>query len=401
MISLEAAQQQILDALPAPVVERVALANSPGRFLAADMAAPLNLPPFDNSAMDGYAVRASDVARANSGDPVRLRVIGRIAAGENFSGEVHPGECVRLFTGSLLPRGADAVVMQEDTRSEASRREEILICDSVPSGESVRRCGEDVRTGDLIGRVGCELTPGRIALLAALGIGEVLVGRRPVIGLLATGSELREAGQPLAPGQIYESNRAQLAPLIVRAGGLPKVYPLVPDTLPDTQAALERAFAECEVVVTSGGVSVGEMDFVKAAFEKLDGTLEFWKVAVRPGKPFVFGRLGAKFLFGLPGNPVSAFVTFLLLVRPALRHWQGAVETGLLRRPGVLGEPLANRGDRRHFLRVRFAQDGKVYSAGGQASHALASLAAADGLVDLEPGARQAAGEPVTVLHWA
>jgi len=292
-------------------------------------------------------------------------------------------------------------VMQEDTRSDSAHPAEILICDSVLSGEYVRRRGEDVQRGAMLVAAGAALTPGTIGLLAATGITQVNVGRRPVVGLLATGSELREAGQPLAPGQIYESNRATLAPLVTRAGGVPITLPLAPDTLAATQAALARAFSESELVITSGGVSVGEMDFVKAAFEALGGELQFWKVAMRPGKPFVFGRLGEKFLFGLPGNPVSAFVTFLLLVRPALRRWQGEHDVALPIRRGVLGEAISNSGDRRHFVRVRMDQEGNVFSAGKQASHALASLAAADGLLDVPPTTGFAAGTSVGMLHWA
>jgi len=401
VIQLEEAQQRILDTLPAPVVERVEITNGDGRFLVENILAAVDLPPFDNSAMDGYAVRAVDVAGASATSPVRLRVVGRIPAGGGFDGDIHAGECVRLFTGSLLPRGADAVVMQEETRTEAGQPDGVLICDRAQPNENIRRGGEDVQRGDLIGRRGEALTPGCIALLAAAGISDAAVGQRPVVGLLATGSELREAGQSLAPGQIYESNRAALAPLITRAGGVPMIFPLVSDTLAATCAALETAFAECDAVVTSGGVSVGEMDFVKAAFEQLGGELQFWKVAIRPGKPFVFGRHGKKFLFGLPGNPVSAFVTFLLLVRPALRRWQGATETGLRSYPGVLGEMLANRGDRRHFVRVCVDASGRVFSAGRQASHALSSLAEADGLVDLTAGQVHPVGTTVNVLDWA
>jgi molybdopterin molybdotransferase len=224
-------------------------------------------------------------------------------------------------------------------------------------------------------------------LLGAVGQAQVRVGRRPVVGLIATGSELREPGQSLQAGQIYENNRSMLVPLVSQAGGLAKVYPIVADTLPATTAALETAFRECDFVLTSGGVSVGEMDYVKAAFTALGGKLEFWRVAIRPGKPFVFGTLGTKFLCGLPGNPVSAFVTFLLLVRPALRRWQGATETDLPKLPGVLGETFSNPGERRHFVRVQVDAEGKIFSAGKQASHALSSLAAAQGLLDLPPGA--------------
>lgn len=396
MLDLETAVAQVLAAMPAPQLERISLAESAGRILAEPVISPLDLPAFDNSAMDGYAVRAADIRTAKADAPVRLRLKGRIAAGEAFSGELAPGECLRLFTGAPIPRGADAVVMQEDTRVEG---DVVQICDAAQPGENVRFQGEDVRRGATLAETGTEISPGLIGLLGAVGLGEVGVGRRPTVGLLATGSELREAGQPLAAGQIYESNRALLVPLIARAGGVPKAYPLIRDSLEATRAALEQAFRDCDIVITSGGVSVGEMDFVKAAFESLGGRLQFWRVAIRPGKPFVFGTLAGKYFLGLPGNPVSAFVTFLLLGRPALRRWQGARDVSLPRQPGILAEPLTNFGERRHFLRVRVAADGKVYSAGKQASHALASLAAAHGLVDLPAGTNLAAGASIEVLR--
>ncbi len=191
-----------------------------------------------------------------------------------------------------------------------------------------------------------------------------------------------------------------LAELIRRAGGIPEIHPLVPDSLEATARALEIAFAECDIVVTSGGVSVGELDFVKAAFENLGGKQQFWKVAIRPGKPFIFGQRREKFLFGLPGNPVSAFVTFLLLVRPALRRWQGDRAVVLPTHFSALAEPLTNPGERRHFMRVRVDAAGSVFSAGAQASHALFSLAAANGLVDIPPRTTLAAGTTVKVMHW-
>lgn len=385
----------ILAALPAPRGEAVAVGQAAGRVLLEAVSAPRDLPAFDNSAMDGYAVRASAVAGAKADAPVRLRLQTRISAGDSFSGEISAGDCARVFTGAPLPRGADAVVMQEDTRVES---DQVLILDAVSPRENVRFQGEDVRCGDRLAEARAEISPGLLGLLAATGIATVTVSQRPSVGLVATGSELREAGTPLAPGQIYESNRAMLATLVERAGGVPKVFPLVRDALTDTRAALEQAFQSCEIVVTSGGVSVGEMDFVKAAFESLGGGLQFWKVAIRPGKPFVFGRLREKFLFGLPGNPVSAFVTFLLLVRPALRRWQGANSILLPARPAVLGEPVSNPGERRHFMRVRLTPDGKVLSAGKQASHVLASLARSDALLDVPPQTTWPAGQSVRVL---
>jgi molybdopterin molybdotransferase len=400
MLELEAAAAQILSAVPSPASESVPLGEAFGRVLAEPIRAPVDLPIFDNSAMDGYAVRAADISSARPGAPVGLRVIGRAAAGEVFPGEVAPGTCVRLFTGSPLPRRADAVVMQEDTRVEPGAGEEVLILGAARPGENIRPHGEDVRRGATLAAAGEVLTAGRLSLLAAVGVARVSAGQQPVVGLLATGSELEEPGQPLPPGHIYESNRIGLAALVRSAGGIPRTLAIVADALTATRWALTEAFGQCDVVVTSGGVSVGEMDFIKQAFREVGGELDFWKVAIRPGRPFMFGRFGHKLLFGLPGNPVSALVTFLLLVRPALRRWQGAVDTSLPTRPGVLAEPLANPDGRRHFLRVRVDALGKVSSAGLQASHVLSSLAEANSLLDLPPGAALPAGTPVQLLSW-
>ncbi|HSH15956.1 MAG TPA: molybdopterin molybdotransferase MoeA, partial [Verrucomicrobiae bacterium] len=298
-----------------------------------------------------------------------------------------------------LPPGADAVVMQEDT--QASGDDGVLIGEPVKPWENVRFCGEDVKRGTTVIDRGQPLTAAKLGLIAALGIPSVAVGRRPTVGLIATGTELIEPGESRVEGQIYESNRTTLRPLLTPAGADCRVYPLVPDSMEATTAALEKALGECDAVVTSGGVSVGELDFVKAAFEALGGRLEFWKVAIRPGKPFVFGRWCDRFLFGLPGNPVSALVTAFLLVRPAILRWQGALHTEPHVTWGILDEALANPGDRRHFVRVQVTESGRIRSAGLQASHVLASLARADGLVDVPAGATLMAGTPVAVMRLA
>lgn len=400
MLELEEALSRILAARPSPTTEPVPLSAAGGRVLAERVVAPMDLPAFDNSAVDGYAVRAVDVAAARADAPVRLRLQGRAIAGGIFAEELHRGSAVRLFTGASMPRGADAVVMQEDTRIGPTAAPEILILDSVTPGENIRPQGGDVRQGAVLGEPGQRLTVGRLSLLAASGVSVLSVGCRPTVALLATGSELKEPGERLRPGEIYESNRLGLAALVAQAGGTPQILPIVPDDPEATRAALAQAFGASDVVVTSGGVSVGEMDFVKSAFEQLGGELDFWKVAIKPGRPFVFGRLGRKFLFGLPGNPVSALVTFVLLVRPALLRWQGASDVALPAHNGVLAEALANPGARRHFLRVRVDDTGRVYSAGAQASHLLRSLAHASGLVDVPPQTTLAAGTTVKVCCW-
>lgn len=400
MLAYEAALTRILAEVSNAPTERVSLAEARGRFLAEEITAPIALPAFDNSAMDGYALLARDIKGASADAPSTLRLIGRISAGENFTGTLESGTCVRLFTGAAIPAGADAVIMQEDTRVDPQAPDFVQILDEVKPWENIRFRAEDIRPGAVVGNPGDMAGPALLGLLAAVGLTEVPVGTRAAIALLATGSELVEAGQPLPPGAIYESNRVTLGGLALQAGARCTNYPLIKDTLLDTRQALEKAFSENDFVITSGGVSVGELDFVKAAFEELGGELDFWKVAIRPGKPFVFGKWRNKFLFGLPGNPVSAFVTFLLLVRPALLKWQGARDTGLPCDHGLLQEPLVNRGDRRHFARVRIDPDGLVRSSGGQASHLLHSLATANGLVDVPPATTLAPGNTVKVLRW-
>ena len=399
MLTYEDALTRVLAAMPPAKPEKTAVADAAGRVLAEAVTAPLDLPPFDNSAMDGYAVRAADVAGASAERPVPLRVLAQVGAGEVFAGHVGAETCVRLFTGTPLPAGADAVVMQEDTRTDAAEPDRVEILDPARPWENVRLRGEDVKAGALLASPGVRLGAGHLNLLAAVGLAGVRVARRPRVALLATGSELRPPGRSLAPGQIHESNRPMLATLLAGCGAEPRAFPLVPDSLNRTRNALQRAFAECDAVVTTGGASVGKLDFVKAAFAELGGSQEFWKVAIKPGKPFVFGTLAGKFLFGLPGNPVSAFVTFLLLVRPALLRWQGAAEVGLPAHPGILAAPLVNHGDRRHFVRVRVDADGRVHSAGTQASHMLHSLAAADGLVEVPPATTLVAETTVRVLR--
>ena len=400
MLELEEAVGRILARVPPARPEEVQLNQAHQRVLLESVAAPVALPPFDNSAMDGYAGRSRDIEGAQADKPVALRLAGRVAAGETFSGEVAAGCCVRVFTGSALPAGADCVVMQEDTRVEADNPSEILVLERALPWENVRLRGEDIRTGTSVGSGGEVLNAGRLSLLAAVGVSKVIVGRQPVVGVMATGSELKEPGQPLDEGRIYESNRVGLSALIRSAGAQPLVFPIIADTMESTTGAMSEALERCDLLVTVGGASVGDLDLVKPALEQIGARLDFWKVAIKPGRPFVFGQAGEKLIFGLPGNPVSALVTFLLLVRPALRRWQGSQDTVLPGFAGVLSEPLTNQGARRHFVRVRVTGEGMIGSAGAQASHVLSSFAAADGLVEVPANTTLAVGSRVRVLTW-
>jgi molybdopterin molybdotransferase len=400
MISVAEAQQLILSLVHPLPSEPVTLSNAWHRYLAQPILSPLDLPGFDNSAMDGYAVQAADVATASPENPVHLAMAGRIPAGSPQELPIRSGACARVFTGSLIPPGADAVAIQEDTRADPDHPDVIAICERVVPGENIRRRGRDMPLGEVVASPGQCLTLSRLSLLSALGFLQVPVCRQPRLALLSTGSELVEPGQPLEPGQIYESNRLGLAAGVRLAGGGPVIYPLVPDRLEATRDALDRAFQDCDGVVSTGGVSVGDYDWVKSAFTSLGGQIRFWKVAVKPGKPFALGTFHDRLWFGLPGNPASALVTFALFVRPAILRWQGATQCELPSQPAVLAEPVANPGERPHFLRVVVDGADRVHVPGLQASHALHSFADSNALLELPPGVSWPAGTPVRILPW-
>jgi molybdopterin molybdotransferase len=398
MITLEEALQRLLASIRLFPVEEVPLVESWHRYVASEVKAHLPLPLFDNSAMDGYAVKAADLAGASTDRPVVLNLVGRVPAGESSSIILLNGECIRIFTGSPLPAGADAVVMQEESVVLEDGR--ISFSEPIKPWENIRFKGEDVSQDTAVLVAGDRIEAGAIGLLGALGIRNVELRGRPKVALLATGTELREPGESLAGGQIYESNRAMLKSLCCTAGVEADVGPIITDSASETETRLRESFENHDVVITSGGVSVGEFDFVKDSFEKIGGKIEFWRVSIKPGKPFVWGMLDGKYFFGLPGNPVSAFVTFLLLVRPALLRMQGARETGLLKHRCTLGDQFQNHGDRRHFVRVQVDRTGVVRSSGLQASHRLKSLTQANGLLDVPPETFLPEGAEAEVLRW-
>ena len=397
MLALEEARERIFKLLPPSSAESVPTSQAQGRFAATRVISPIDLPLFDNSAMDGYAVQSAELVKASQEQPVSLQVIGEIPAGAVPGGEVSSGKAARVFTGSPLPEGADAVIMQEDTQAEGGQ---VFCFDRVRPWENIRVRGEDIRKGTVVLKAGERISSAAVGLLRAVGLMEVEVSRQPRVAVIATGDELVEAGQPLTAGKIYESNRALISSLLQGLVGAVRVFPIVRDSLEITADTLRNAFESSDIVISSGGVSVGEHDFVKEAFTKLGGSIDLWRVSIKPGKPFVCGQFGSKLLFGLPGNPVSTFVTFLLLVRPALLRWQGATDWDLPRHPSMVEEALSNTGDRRHFMRVKVDANGGVRLAGTQASHVMSSLAGANGLVDVPPNSTLEKGRWVQVLRW-
>ncbi len=383
-------------AQPIAEVETVATADALDRFLAADLISTLDVPPLDNAEMDGYAVRSADL-----GPGVTLPVAQRIAAGHPGN-ELPPGTCARIFTGAPIPAGADAVVMQEQAQAGAGG----VLFGHVPQpGEWVRRRGEDIRAGAAILAAGTRLAPQHCGLAASVGLAAVPVVRRPRVACFFTGDELAMPGEELRPGAIYNSNRFVLVDLLRRLGCAVTDLGNVADSLPATRAALRSAAAEHDLVITSGGVSVGEEDHVRAAVAA-EGEIDLWRVAIKPGKPLACGRVlradgsAAQFI-GLPGNPVSSFVTFALFVRPFVLRLAGATD--------VAAKAIALRADfewpqagtRREFLRARINRDGGLDLFDHQGSGVLTSLVWADGLVDNPPGQTIARGAVVRFLPFS
>lgn len=400
-IELEEARSRLLQTLTPLPTEEIAVIDALNRVCAEPVEARSALPPFDNSSVDGYAVQSGSLATASSSQPVFLRVSSHTAAGRLPPALVQADACARIFTGSALPERADAVLMQEDIESVSTPdgAPAIRVTTPVKPWENVRLMGEDVRSGEEVLPRGVVLRAGHLALARGVGVSRIRVHRRPRVSILCSGDELVDPVDVpvLPPGCIYETNRNLIALGVSQAGCDLRLCPLVPDRLDPTIQALALAAEGSDVLITTGGASVGDHDYLRAGLEAAGGRIEFWRVAMKPGKPFFTGMLGGCRVFGLPGNPVSALVTFVLLVRPALLRLQGALRTDLEVVRSVLAEPLVNRGGRRHFMRVGFDADGRVCSAGLQASHGLSALPSARGLVDVAPGTRLEAGSEVPV----
>lgn len=399
MIDLEEAKARVLSRVHANAPQVVAVRDARGLVLAEDIIATESIPPFDNTAVDGYAVKSADVATV----PVRLRVVDEVRAGVWPTTSVQDGEAIRIMTGAPMPQGADAVVMVEDTQRSGS---EVEIGRSVHFGEAVRPTGDDVKPGDLVLQAGAVLRPGHLGILAGLGRLEVLVHPRLRVGVISTGDELVADGRPLSPGQIRESNGELLCAMLAEANCEAVDLGIVADEEETLRAALEHAASTCDAVITSGGVSMGDYDLVKVLLDQL-GEMDWMQIAIRPAKPFAFGLIGtdrAIPVFGLPGNPVSSMVSFELLARPAILQMMGHAtpERPTLRAIADNGLARNRSDDRVNFVRVlaTAGDDGRVHvrPTGAQGSHQLAASAAANALARVEASAEVGPGEEVAII---
>jgi molybdopterin molybdotransferase len=391
LLPVEEALARILTRVQSLPGENVPVDEALARAAAEPVVALRTLPTADNSAMDGYAVRSADGARA-------LKIVERIFAGQKPAREIEPGQCARIMTGAFLPLGADAVVMQEKTRALEGEAVEIL--EAATAGTNVRLRGEDTREGTELLAAGASFGVPEIGLCWAQGISQVKVHRRPTVAIVSSGDELASVGTP-HQGRIYDTNSPSLAMLVRRAGGIPRVLGIAPDRL---EAVREKISAglDADVLITIAGVSVGEKDFVRDAMRELGVQLDFWKVAMKPGKPLAFGQRNATLVFGLPGNPISVLVTFELFVRPALRALQG-LDPSARRMPAIIGAPFKKAPGLRNFVRARASSErGRLIAMPlpNQSSGALTSAAGCTHLISVPPDVTDLkAGDSVEVME--
>lgn len=397
LLSVNEALERLLSPItPVAQIESVETMHAASRVLALPVVAQINVPSHDNSQMDGYAVRASDCAVPGA----RLRVSQRIAAG-HVGRALAPGTVARIFTGALMPEGADAVVMQEETDTGSDAAGDYAIIKRPPaSGEWVRHTGEDIRAGSTILEPGVRLKPQMLGLAASVGLASVRVRRRVRVALVFTGDELAMPGDELKPGMIYNSSRFTLSALVASLGIEVIDLGIVADSLEATRAALRDAASRCDCIITSGGVSVGEEDHIRPAVEA-EGQLDLWQIAIKPGKPLAFGRVASTWFVGLPGNPVSSFVTFLVLVRPLLEKLAGLASPVMRAQPMRADFNWPRPDKREEYLRVRYNSGGGLDLFPNQGSAVLTSTVWGDGLVRNPAGHAIAEGDMVEFLSFA
>lgn len=405
MINVEEALRIILENIKVLSPRKVFILEALGRVLAEDIISPMDIPPWDNSAMDGYAVRAEDIMGASREKPISLRIIEDLPAGKSSTKTVGPGETARIMTGAPIPAGANGVLPVEETQTIGASS--VLAFKPVKPGENIRVAAEDVKKGEMVLKSTTVLGPPEIGMLASLGRKEVAVIPPPKIAVLATGDELIELDEVLSAGKIRNSNTYSLGAQIMHAGAKVHLLGISRDTREDIKARMEEGFEKADMVLTTGGVSVGEYDLVKEIFKELGGEIKFWQVAMKPGKPLVFGLKQDKPYFGIPGNPVAAMVVFEEFVRPALSKMMGHSHLFNPTIRAILKEDLKQKPGRRHYIRVKVWREDNRYvasSTGDQGSAILKSMVLANGLAIIPEDCqivRQGDEVTIKLLPWA
>lgn len=397
-LDVEEAQRRVLSQIAVLPAEEIAFHEAAGRVLREDVNATIDLPAADNSAMDGYAVRSADIASAGDPAPVQLKVTGDIRAGVVPNGAVDPGSAMRIMTGALVPRGADVVVQVELTDGGSDF---VTVRRALPAGTNIRRRGEDMRAGQTVLREGTRIGAAEIGVLATLQKRRVAVGRMPTVAILTTGDEVIGVEETRTAGKVINSNAYAIAAMVRESGATPRVAPVIPDRLDATVAAIEAAI-DCDIVLSTGGVSVGAFDFVRSALDSLGAVTTFWRVNMKPGKPVLVSRVGDRVFFGLPGNPVSSMIAFALFVAPALRKAAGQTTNLLSPMVNVRAQSkMKGSGDRCNYLRVRVTSiGGKLHAQPmpAQGSGVSSSMVQVNGLAVIDGGTRIEADAMVPVL---
>ena len=381
MINASEALQIILDNTPRLGIEKVALLDALGRILAEDIVAKEDLPPFNNSSMDGFAVASSDLIHATKEEPCVMRIIGESSAGNVFSRRVSPGQTARVMTGGMIPKGTDSVIPIE--QATEPDKDKVQFTGPIKIGQFVRAIGEDVERGETVLREGQSITPGALGVLAALGHNQLRVYRRPLVDIIATGDEVVEISKKPGRGRIRNSNSYSLAGHVHTAGGMPRLLGIAPDKEKDLRKKISEGL-NADVLLITGGVSVGKYDLVKDVLSDLGVEIKFWRVNIKPGKPLVFGRRKKTLVFGLPGNPVSTSVTFLQFVQPALLRMKGSTEVQPMRFSASIDRDFLKSDGKRHFVRgIAFQRSGELHVAttGTQSSGAMSSMSKANCLI--------------------
>ena len=398
MIKVDEALKVILNVVKQLESEKIPLIKGLGRVLSEDIHAGSDIPGFDNSAMDGYAIRFSDTINASKPKPKTLEVICDIKAGDEPKASLKENQAARIMTGAIIPKGSDSVIMVEDTekcptsevakgdfRSRTGQKGYVKIFKEVKSGENIRKKGEDIKKGELVIPGGKELSSAHIGILASLGMSRINVCRKPKVAILATGDEVIEIDEELTPGKLRNSNTYTLYSQVLKCGAIPKNLGIAKDKPQELEKKIREGL-DCDIILTSGGVSVGDYDLVKYILAKMGTNIKFWQVAMRPGKPLVFGTIKNKLIFGLPGNPVSSMISFEVFVRPAILHMMGQIHEERKEIDAVLEEGITKKKGLRYFLRAYTHWKDGVYltrTTGPQGSAILKSMALANSLIIL------------------